>query len=170
MNAAFFLSVRALHVLMAALWIGGTVFLALVLAPAVEASGSSGAQLMLRMHQRLSNYMRLLGTTTAISGVYLLWRFTGGFDAGVSASHAGLAFGAGGTAGILAGIIGGAVVGRCAGEIARLTMAPGSGGHGSTGDAMKRVAALQRRMKAGTRAVILLQLSALTLMAVGHYV
>ena len=68
MNAAFFLSVRALHVLMAALWIGGTVFLSLVLAPAVEASGSSGAQLMLRMHQRLSSYMRLLGTTTAMTG------------------------------------------------------------------------------------------------------
>jgi hypothetical protein len=62
--------------------------------------------------------MAAVAAATVATGVYLLWRFTGGFDAGVITSHAGLAFGTGGAAGILAGVVGGAVVGRNAVKVA----------------------------------------------------
>jgi len=97
-----FLGLRALHVLVAGIWIGSTTFLAVVLMPAIDAAGPAGGQVMLRLSTRNTTYMTSLGVATILSGIYLLWRFTGGFDGGVLASHAGKAFSIGGAAGILA--------------------------------------------------------------------
>ena len=119
----------------------------------------------------VSAYMTVLGTTTVLTGLYLFWHFTGGFDSSVGLTHAGLAFGTGGTAGILAGIIGGAVVGRSAKRVASLmgqvgTMADGP----ARGAIVQQAVGLRRRMKTGSRIVIALQTVALVFMAVGHYV
>ena len=171
MNALLFLAVRASHVLMAALWIGSAVFVSVLLTPAVEAAGSSGGQVMLRLRRGVSLYMAVLASTTVLTGLYLFWRFTGGFDPAVSASHAGLAFGMGGASGILAGIIGGGVVGRSANGVANLTgQAIGMPDGPAKGALMQQAAQLRRRVKIGTRVVIMFQMIALVLMAVGHYV
>jgi len=89
----------------------------------------------------------------------------------VAATHAGMAFGAGGAAGILAGIIGAIVVGRSARELsglARLAALPVE--DPARGLVVQRSAQLRQRMKAGTQVVIGLQSVAIVLMAVGHYV
>ena len=52
MTAVTFLSIRAAHVLMAALWMGATVFSSTLVLPAVDATGPAGAQLMRRLNQR----------------------------------------------------------------------------------------------------------------------
>jgi len=170
MNALLFLAVRASHVLIAALWIGSAVFVSVLLMPAVEAAGSSGGQVMGRLRRGVSMYMAVLSGATVVTGLYLFWRFTGGFDPAVSASHAGLAFGIGGTSGILAGIIGG-FVGRSANGVANLTdQAIGMPDGPAKGALMDHVALLRRRMKVGTRVVITLQMIAFVLMSVGHYV
>ena len=116
-------------------------------------------------------YMEAIGVTTVLSGLYLLWHFTGGFDLSVSTTHAGLAFGVGGVAGVLAGVIGGAVVGRSAKKLARL-----SGNTMTIADdhvhraLLAEIASLKRRMRIGTRVVVGLQTAALVFMSVGHYV
>ena len=97
-----FLGLRALHVLVAGIWIGSTTFLVVVLMPAIDAAGPAGGQVMLRLSTRNTTYMTSLGVATILSGIHLLWRFTGGFDGGVLASHAGKAFSIGGAAWILA--------------------------------------------------------------------
>jgi hypothetical protein len=172
MNPVVFLSLRALHVLVAAVWIGSTIFISSLLVPAVDASGLSGGQVMMRMNRRgLATYMTVLGATTVLTGVYLLWRFTGGFDPAVGATHAGLAFGIGGIAGILAGIIGGGVVGRSSAKVTNLLQRVGMTMDGPEKDAIVlETIRLKRRMKAGSLAVTALQATALVLMAVGHYV
>ena len=43
----FFLALRALHVLVAGLWIGSTVFMTFLLEPAVDGAGASGGHVML---------------------------------------------------------------------------------------------------------------------------
>jgi uncharacterized membrane protein len=171
-TATTFLAIRAAHVMMAALWIGATVFASALLMPAIDASGPVGGQLMLRLNRRgFHIYMAAISMTTLASGLYLFWRFTGGFDLSVSASHAGLVFGAGGVAGVVAGVIGGAVVGRSGKQLQHLL------GHAITiaddqthRALLRRVETLKRRMKIGTRVVIGLQTVALVCMAVGHYV
>jgi hypothetical protein len=172
MMAITFLAIRAAHVLVAGLWIGTTVFGAVYLMPALEASGASGGQVMTRLTRNgYSTYMSAIGSTTVLTGLYLLWRFTGGFDPSVAATHAGLAFGMGGAAGILAGIIGGAVVGRCAAKLSRLSpLAALPVEDPARGMVVQYAALLRRRIKIGTRAIIVLQLIALVSMAVGHYV
>jgi hypothetical protein len=167
-----FLAVRALHVLVAALWIGSTVFMAMMLSPAIERAGASGGQVMLRISQRgISLYMGLIALTTLGTGLYLFYRFTGGFDHGVSMSHAGLAFGCGGLAGISAGIVGGGSVGRSAAKIvAIMTQAMGMTDGPAKGALLQQVGLLKQRVRTGTAIAIALQGTALVLMAVGHYV
>jgi hypothetical protein len=112
-----------------------------------------------------------VAAATIATGLYLLWHFTGGFDHGVLATHAGLAFGAGGTSGLLAGIIGGAVVGRSAlkaGAIVQQAAALPEGP--ARGVLVQRASIMQRRVRRGSSVVLALQTIALVLMSVGHYV
>jgi len=172
MNATLFLIVRAAHVTAAAVWIGSHIFSTFMLMPAVESSGPSGGQVMMRINQRgIVTYMFSVALLTLLSGMVLFWRFTGGFDPAVAATHAGIAFGFGGTAGVLAGVIGGGVIGRSAKRAAAIagrmvTLPDGD-------EKLKLVwqaAALRRRMKVGSQVVTVLQIVAVVLMALGHYV
>jgi uncharacterized membrane protein len=166
-----FLGLRALHVLVAGVWIGSTVFVSRMLTPVMEDAGPAGGQIMMRMNRALRKYMATVAVTTLVTGLYLLWHFSGGFDPGVMTSHAGLAFGTGGTAGILAGIIGGAVVGRSAAKATTIMGQATSLPDGpARGVLVQQAAALRQRMHWGSRAVVALQTIALVLMSVGHYV
>ena len=171
MSLFLFLGLRALHVLLAATWIGSTIFISTLLTPAVDASGPSGSQVMMNINRRgISAYMGVLGAMTIVTGVYLLWHFAGSFGS-ITASHAGIAFGIGGTSGILAGIIGGGVVGRSAVKMANLMRAAAGLPDGpAKAEVLGRGVPLRRRMEIAHRFVIALQLVALVLMAVGHYV
>ena len=170
-TATTFLAIRAAHVLVAALWIGATVFGSALLMPAIEASGQTGGLLMQRLNRRgFHVYMAAVSVTTLVTGLYLLWHFSG-FDFSVSNGHAGLVFGTGGLAGIFAGIVGGAVVarsGRQLEHVLRDTMTIADDQNHRA--LLARVATLKSRMKVGTRVVVGLQTVALVCMAVGHYV
>jgi len=172
MNALMFLVLRAAHVLCAAVWIGSTFYIALLLSPAVEDAGPAGGQIMMGLDRRgLHRYMAIVSMTTIVSGVYLLWRFTGGFDPGVIATHAGIVFGVGGSSGLLAGIIGATVVGRSGSQVmAIMKEAAGTPDGAARSALMQRAEGLRRRIKGGTRMIMVLQAIALMLMAVGHYV
>ena len=172
LNTILFLSLRVVHVLCAAAWIGSTVFIASMLAPAVERSGPSGGQVMARIDARgFHIYMAVLSTLTVLTGAYLIWRFTGGFDGDVAATHAGIAFCIGGTAGVLALIVGATVVGRSGKQlmeiIGRATAMPDGPAKGSL---FQQAAAARHRVNVGTKVVIALQAIALVLMTVGHYI
>jgi hypothetical protein len=126
---------------------------------------------MMRLNRGLTAYMAGVAATTVVTGLYLLYHFTGGFDLNVVATHAGLAFGTGGTAGILAGIIGGAVVGRSAVKTMTImrqavTLPDGP----AKGVLLQQAAVLRQRMHVGSSVVLALQTIALVLMSVGHYV
>jgi uncharacterized membrane protein len=171
MQSLIFLAVRIIHVLMAALWLGSTVFIAFLLTPAVDESGPAGGQVMAKISRGITGYMAVLASTTVLTGVYLLWRFTGGFSSAVIITHAGLAFAAGGSSGVLASLVGGGVVARNAGKVVSvmsraMTLAEGPARHSLLAEAMQA----RRRAKAGTHAVIALQTAALVLMTIGHYV
>jgi hypothetical protein len=166
-----FLGLRALHVLLAATWIGSTIFITTLLDPAVDASGPSGGQVMMNINRRgITAYMATLGAMTVVTGLYLLWHFAGSFGS-ITESHAGIAFGIGGTSGILAGVVGGSVVGRSAAKVASLMREAASVTDAPTkAQLIGQTGPLHRRMKIGSRVVIGLQMTALVLMAVGHYV
>lgn len=169
---ALFLILRVVHVLLAALWLGMTGFVALFLLPAfLEAGPAAGSVMGALVRRKLHVVMASLGGTVVITGLYLYWRFTGGFDPALSATRAAMVFGTGGIFGIVALIIGGAVVSRNAKKMATLgarltSMADGPERAAVAGE---MAAARQRTATAG-RIVMVLQALALAAMAIGHYV
>src|SRR5262245_37849036 len=120
MLTVVFLTLRAAHVFLAAIWFGSTVFMSELLVPALDAAGPTGGQIMGGLNRRVTVYMAILGGTTVVTGIYLWWHFTGGFDPAVSRTNAGRAFSIGGLCGIIAAIIGGSVVGRSANRLGPL--------------------------------------------------
>jgi uncharacterized membrane protein len=171
-SAFLFLAVRALHVLLAAAWLGTTAFIHLFLSPALDEIGPTSATLMAAMGRRgIHAVIAIVGGITVLTGIWLYWRFTGGFDPAASGTIGARVFGAGGAAGILALIVGGAVVGRSAKKLTDLGAKAAA-----TTDATQRAAlmaeitALKRRLSVSGKIVLAFQVVALVCMAVGHYV
>jgi uncharacterized membrane protein len=112
---ALFLLLRVAHVLLAALWVGAVAFTSFFLMPALQDSGPAAGPVMgALMRRKIHVYISSIGGTTVVTGLYLYYRFTGGFDPALSGSMGARVFGLGGVAGIAALIIGGAVVSRSA--------------------------------------------------------
>lgn len=171
MSTILFLTLRVLHVLLAAVWIGATVFMTFLVMPVIEASGPAGGQIMMGLNRKgITALFASLGGTTVLTGIYLFWRFTGGFDPEISRSHAGIAFGIGGVAGIVAVVIGGSVVGRSANKVMALMEEAMKLPESQRGSLMQPADVLRQRMKSAGTIVIAMQVVALVLMAVAHYI
>ena len=171
MGTVLFLTMRAAHVLLAASWIGATVFTSFMLMPVIESSGPAGGQLMQSLERKgLTAFFAALGGTTVLTGIYLFWRFTGGFDPEVSKTHAGLAFGIGGLFGLVAVIIGGSVMGRSSRRLLALMDQLPKASDAQKGALLQEAAVLRGRMKSFGTIVLACQILALLLMAVGHYI
>jgi hypothetical protein len=166
-----FLVLRIAHVLLAALWLGMACFISFFLLPSLHDTGAAAGPVMSAlMRRKLHIWMASLGGTVVLTGFYLYWRFTGGFDPGLSATRAAMVLGSGGIAGTLALIIGGAVVSRAAKKMAALGAGLSSmpEGQARTTAIAEMGAAHQRATSAG-RLVVVLQAIALAAMAIAHY-
>jgi hypothetical protein len=161
-----FLVSRTIHILFAAVWVGATVFITFMLMPAIENTGPAGGQVMMRINKGgLTAFMGVLGGVTALTGLYLLWRVS------AAGGRTAMIFGIGGTAGLAATIVGGAVVGRAAKTAITLMDQIGTTADSATKNAlMLKVAAARNTMKSGGMVVLVLQIIALLLMSIGHYV
>ena len=167
-----FLGMRVVHVLLAAVWIGSAVFMMFMLMPAINATGPSGGQVMVALNRKgMPAFFGAISGITVLTGFYLYWRFTGGFDPGVSASTSGMVYGVGGVCGLLAAIIGGSVVGRGSKKIVELMLKAGPMPDGAEKRVLfEEAEALKSRITTAGALVIVLQVVAAGLMAIGHYV
>jgi hypothetical protein len=167
-----FLLLRVTHVLLAALWLGSVGFMVLFVMPAMKETGLAAGPMMGTIARRgLNAFMGALGGLTVLSGFYLYWHFTGGFDPALSATRAARVFGAGGLAGLISVIIGGAIVGR---NMAKMDAIGGTAMALPEGPEraalMDRSTVARDRGIAAARIVLVLQMIALACMAIGHYV
>lgn len=170
-STLLFLAVRALHVLLAAAWLGTVAFIYLFLSPALDEVGPPGGALMTVMARRgFHPIIASVGGTTVLTGFWLYWRFTGGFDPATSATMGARVFGAGGVAGIIALIIGGAIVGRSAKKLEALAAKIGDADAAQRPALLAEIGATKRRMATFGKVVLALQVVALICMAIGHYV
>ena len=158
-----FLSLRSLHILAAATWVGAAALVSVVLFPAL---GRGAPEVIAKLvRARLPLFMAGAGATTLFSGLILYWRI---LSAGVAGNHAAIVFGIGGVLGVAAAIVGRAVVATTAARITVLFEAaeqPDARG----GTASTSIEVLQRRMRTAAKAGLGLKLAALLLMSVGHY-
>lgn len=118
----------------------------------------------------LGNFMAMLGGTTILSGLWLYWRFTGGFGWAEISTHGGLAFGIGGLAGLVGAAIGGGVVGRSAMRAVALAQQAAAAVDAERTSLLQTAMALRQRAAAASRIVLVLLVLATILMGVGRYV
>jgi uncharacterized membrane protein len=170
-STVLFLLLRAAHVLLAAIWVGATAFTTFVLMPALQESGpAAGPVMSALMRRKFSAFMAVLGGTTVLTGLYLYYRFTGGFDPALSGSMGARVFGAGGIAGIASVIIGGSVVSRSGKKMEALGARLASAPEAERAAVAAELTATRQRIATFSKIVFVLQIIALILMAIGHYV
>lgn len=171
MDGSLFLSLRALHILLAALWVGAAFLLSVFVMPAVRDVGPAGGQLMATLQKRkLHAFMGGSAALTVLTGIWLYWLFTAGLQEQAMFSPGGLAFGIGGLCGLLAMILGGAVLGRGFARMTALGERMAAAPEAERAVHFEEIAALRERLGIASRLILLLMIVALLLMAVGHYI
>lgn len=101
------LTLRLIHIGLGVFWAGSLMFLAFYLSPAVGRAGPEGGRVMQELQKaRLMQVMPLVALFTILSGAWLMWIVSGGFDAVFFRSRYGISLTIGGVAAIVAYIIG----------------------------------------------------------------
>ena len=152
---------RAIHVLCGVFWAGALIFNALFLGPALRDAGPDGAAVGAGlMRRRFLDVMPAVALLTIVSGLWLYWRVSAGFDAAYMGSPTGITLGIGAVAALTAFGIG---VGMMRPAMLRAA-ALAQEGKGPEAQAL--------RMRAGTlgKAVALLLTVAVVAMGIARYV
>jgi uncharacterized membrane protein len=167
-----FLSIRVLHILLAAIWFGGAVVMMFFVVPAIQdAKGAGGAVMGAVQRRKYSVFMEAVGGLTVITGFYLYWRFTGGFDPTLSASMGGRVFGTGAVAGFLALLLGSGMVSRTMKKIGKTMARANAMPDGPEKMALlATIPPLQAWAALFGKIVIVLMVIAIVTMSIGHYV
>jgi hypothetical protein len=166
----FFLSVRVLHVLFGATWLGSAVFLTFLLMPAVRQAGPAGGKVVQVLGRAIPVFIASVSGLTVLTGLWLYWHFTDGFDPGLSATMGGRVFGAGGVLGLAAAVIGGSVVGRNMKAVVALLDQVDRTEPAGRAALMDRLAQHRHKATVAGRIVSVLLILTIMLMALGHYV
>ncbi len=166
--STFYLTIRVLHILGGALWVGVSVFAAYFLIPAVGDSGPEGGKVMQALERR--GYIPLfpvLALTSILTGIWLYWRYTGGFSPEISRSHAGMAFGLGGALAVIAAIVGGALLSPAAIKVRKFMQeAATTSDPAARASAISQATAARQRMVAVARVAAWLLIVTLVLMSI----
>jgi len=166
-----YLIIRALHVLCGALWVGIAVMSAVWLVPMTGDLGPDAAKVGASLQKR--GYMiaiPAIAVTAILSGIWLYWRYTGGFSPEGSRTHAAMAFGTGGILAVLSLLVGVLLISRSMMKATALF----SEAAASTNENDKRrlgAAGQRYRQRAGAagRVVAALLVTTIVLMSIAHY-
>ena len=171
-SVLLFLSMRVVHVVLAGAWLGAVMLGSLFLGPAIQDLGPAGPPVIAALVRRGAvAYLASIGGMTIVTGFYLFWRFTGGFDPAVSGSRAGIAFSIGALTGFIALILAGRMVGGSAKKLSVLNAQAAATADGSARAALTTTMDnLRARMRTYGRIVLVLLLISMATMALGHYI
>jgi uncharacterized membrane protein len=165
------LVMRLLHILLGVFWAGTMIFTAVFLFPAVRDAGPDGAGVVAGLaRRRFMAVMPIVAGLTILSGLWLFWRVSGGFQPGFMRSGTGMTFSLGGATAIAAFVIGVSVV-RPAMQRAGVLAESAARAPGAERDA--QLAEAQRlRVRAGAagQVVAVLVVLAVAAMALARYV
>lgn len=168
----FYLVMRVSHVVFGALWVGTVTFMAFILMPAVAEAGPDGAKVMAGlMRRKLLNLVPTVALVNVISGLWLYWKYTGGFDRTLSGTPGAMVFGTGGILAIIALHIGLLAMRRNIIKAGALAAKAGGLPDGAEKAALmaESMARRKRAMRAGPIVAVILLVTTV-LMAIGHYV
>lgn len=98
---------RLLHIVFGVLWVGFMVFMTFFLGPALGDTGPDGAKVMGALQKRgLLTAVPIFAITAMLSGLWLIWKMSGGFEHTWFASRMGMSLSTGALLAIIAFIVG----------------------------------------------------------------
>ena len=161
---------RLIHVLGGILWVGAMVFVAAFLVPAIRDTGPDGAKVMAALGRRkFMQVMPVLAILTLLSGIYLYWRVSDGFETGYMKSWPGHVYAVGGLLALLAFVLGITVTRPAMMKAMALAQSIPSAPDSERPGMMARADALRTRGARMGVVIMWLLISAAALMAVGRY-
>ncbi len=166
--SALLLVLRLVHIGLGAFWFGAHLFATLFLFPSIEEAGPDGAKVGVGIVRR--NYppmVAMFALLTILSGIWLLYRVSGGFSPAYMETGPGRGYSIGGGSAIIAFLIGLTIVRPSFTKAMKLSQeAATSGNPGGVQAEAKRLRA--RAMKAGLVIDVLLIIT-IGAMALGRY-
>jgi uncharacterized membrane protein len=162
---------RLVHVVGGAFWVGAMIFVTFFLAPAVREAGPDGGKVMGGIAKR--NFMALMPAVaifTILSGIYLYWRVSAGFNYDYMKSGPGHAYAMGGILAILAFVLGLAIVRPAMMKAMALMQSLGTAAPGDRERIMTEADKLRDRSAKTGFVVAWMLILAVAAMAVGRYV
>ena len=163
---------RLIHILGGVYWAGTMFFLVTFLEPSLRSLGPDGGKVMIRFFER--GYLKLLpavAVITMLSGAWLLWIVSAGFDSAWLGSRVGMAFSTGAAAALVAVIVGRVIMRPAAAgmwDIARRL--PQEPDEAKRNGLMAEMGQLRGKTVLGARIVFALLVVAVGMMAVARYI
>lgn len=101
------IALRLVHIVLGSVWVGIVVFNTIFLGPAVQELGADGGKVMgVLVRRGMMTFLPIVALGTILSGVWLLWKVSLGFNEHYFHTASGHAFSGGGAMAILAYLIG----------------------------------------------------------------
>lgn len=162
---------RLLHIVLGVFWAGTLIFQALFLIPAFRDAGPEGAKVAAGLMRRhFFVILPAVAGLTILSGFWLYWRASLGFQPAYMRSSTGMTYGVGALAAIIAFVLGVTIVRPSMLRAAALTQAAGAAPPHERETKLAQAQALRTRGAQAGGIVALLLAIATGAMAVGRYV
>jgi hypothetical protein len=164
------LILRLVHIGLGVFWAGTALFTAFYLAPSLRDAGPDGAKVMAGlMRRRLFDVMPVVAVLTVLSGLWLYWKASLGFQPEYMGSSVGMMFGTGGAAAILALALGLIFVRPNMNKAASLRQSAATAAPAEREAQMAAAQAAQARGTMFTQIVTVLVIIAVAAMAIARY-
>lgn len=171
MHPHLFLTLRALHILASALWLGAAFVNAVFLLPAVIANGPAGGQVMRDIAQvrRLPTFINVVMGTSVLTGLSLFWVDSGGLQWSWITSRTGLTFSVGAVLALVTAFVAQRVAVPRVKRLGQLGAAMAASGGPPSPEQASEMRAIQGELLRGSRVGATLMMVTVLLMAVARY-
>ena len=162
---------RIIHVLTGVFWVGAMVFVSAFLIPSLAEVGPDAGKVMAALQRRkFMIVMPVIGTLTILSGIWLYWRASSGFQLEYMKSGPGHAYAFGAIFAIAAYVVGMTVTRPAMMKATALGQSAATASESERPAIMAQALALRKRGTRGGNIVATLLTLAALMMAVGRYV
>lgn len=164
------LLLRVLHVVLGVFWGGAVLLNAFFLQPALRDAGPEGGKVMAALLRRgFMTAMPVAAIITLVSGLWLYWRVSGGFQAEYVHSAGGMTLAIGGVCAIVGFAIGMVAIRPNMGKAAALMQAASQASESERNANIAQAQVLRQRAATAGNVVNVLIIIAILAMAVGRY-
>jgi uncharacterized membrane protein len=165
------IALRLIHISAGVFWVGAAALYLGFIEPTAKATAPESGKFMqyFMVQRRYSMAMSVATTLTVVSGAWLYWRTSGGFQWAWLSSGPGLGFGLGAIAALISYVVGAAVIGPTGNRISALGQAMHAAGGPPSAEQLAEMGAAQRKMSTVLRYDFVLLTVALFAMATARY-